>query len=123
MEEDSFVELAKTCVKAFHVLKIATDGRDIDNSSSSSRRQIEDLGRCVDPAQLPLLKVTNDTRTVRHIESAVRERANCSRDPQEHHPGPTDEGPVVWRTEVLERLRGLDVCGFQLAVPAPSKLP
>ena len=53
MEEDSFVELAKACVKAFHVLKTVTDGRDVDSSSSPSRRQIEDLGRCVDPAQPP----------------------------------------------------------------------
>jgi len=71
----------------------------------------------------PPLKMTNDIRTVHHIESAVRERANCARDSQEHHPGSVDQGPVAWRTEVLERLRALDVCGFQLAVPTPSKLP
>ena len=53
MEEDSFMELAKACVRACHVLKAVTDGRDVDNSSSPSRRQIEDLGRCVDPAQYP----------------------------------------------------------------------
>ena len=34
-----------------------------------------------------------------------------------------DEGPVAWRTEMLERLRALDVCSFQFAVPTPSKLP
>ena len=34
-----------------------------------------------------------------------------------------DEGPVAWRTEMLERLRALDVCSFQFAVPTRSKLP
>ena len=53
IEDDSFVELAKTCVKTCHVLKTVTNGRDIDNSSGPSKRRIEDLGRCVDPAQLP----------------------------------------------------------------------
>ena len=53
IEEDSFVELAKTCVRTFHVLRIVTDGRDIDSLSGPSRRRIEELGRCVDPAQLP----------------------------------------------------------------------
>ena len=119
IEENSFAELAKTCVRAFHVLKIATDRRDIDNSSSP-RRQIEDLGRCVDPAQLPLLKMTSDIRTVRHIESAVRERVNYARDSQGHHPGSTDECPVAWRMEMLERLRILDACGLQ---PIRSESP
>jgi len=50
IEEESFVELAKTCVRACHVLKTATDGRDINDLSGPSRRQIEDLGRCVDSA-------------------------------------------------------------------------
>ena len=53
IEEDSFVELAKTCVRTCHVLKTMTDGRDIDSFNGPSRRQIEDLGRCVDPARLP----------------------------------------------------------------------
>ena len=123
IEEDSFVELANACVRACHVLKTVTDGRDTDSLRSPSERQIEDLGRCVDPAQPPLLTMTSDTRTVRHIESAVKERANCARDSQEHHPGSIDEAPVAWQTEVLERLRVLDVCCFQLAVPTRSKLP
>jgi len=67
--------------------------------------------------------VTSDIRTVRHIESAVRERANCARDSHEHSPGSIDGCPVVWRTEMLERLRALDVCGFQPAMLTPSKLP
>ena len=71
----------------------------------------------------PLLTMTNDIRIVSHIESVVRERVNCSRGPQEYHSGSIDEDPVAWRTEVLERLRALDVCGFQLAVPTRSKLP
>ena len=53
VEDDSFVELAKTCVRTCHVLKTVTDGRDIDSLSDPSRRWIEDLGGYVDPAQLP----------------------------------------------------------------------
>ena len=53
IEEDPFVELAKTCVRTCHVLKTVTDGRDIDGLSGPSRWQIEDLGRCVDPVRLP----------------------------------------------------------------------
>ena len=52
-KEDSFVELAKTCVRTCHVLKTVTDGRDTDSLSGPSRRWIEDLGRCADPARLP----------------------------------------------------------------------
>ena len=50
--EDSFVELARDCVRACHVLKTMTEGRDADNLSGSSERRIEqigDLGRCVNP--------------------------------------------------------------------------
>ena len=71
----------------------------------------------------PLPTMTSDIRTVHHIESAVRERANCARDSQEHYPESIDGCPVVLRMELLERLRTLDVCGFQLAVPTPSKRP
>jgi len=53
MEEDSFVELAKTCVRTSHVLKTVTDGRDTDSLSGPSMRRIEDLGRCADPTQHP----------------------------------------------------------------------
>jgi len=53
VEEDSFVELAKTCVRTCHVLKTVVDGRDIDSLSDPSKRQIEDLGGYVDPTQLP----------------------------------------------------------------------
>jgi len=53
IKEDSFVELAKTCVRTCHVLRTATDGRDVDGLSGPSIGQIEDLGRWVDSAQLP----------------------------------------------------------------------
>jgi len=53
IEEESFVELAKTCVRTCHVLRKVTDERDADSLSGPSRRQIEDLGRCVDSTQLP----------------------------------------------------------------------
>ena len=123
VEEDSFVELAETCVRTCHVLRTVTDGRDPNSSSGPNKGQIEDLWKCVDPAHPPLLTLTSDTRTVRHIESAVRERAYCARDSQERYSESTNECPVAWRTEMLERLRILEVCDFQLAMPTPSKLP
>jgi len=67
--------------------------------------------------------MTSDIRTVRRIESAVREHANCTRDSQEHYPGSVNECPVALRMEMLERLRTLDVRGFQPAVSTSSKLP
>jgi len=67
--------------------------------------------------------MTSDIRTVRHIESAVRGRANCVQDSQERYPGFTNECPVAWRMEMLERLRTLNVCSFQSAMPTSSKLP
>ena len=67
--------------------------------------------------------MTGDTRTVRHTESAVRERANRARDPQGHYPEPTDGCPIAWRMELLERLRALDICGFQPVTPTSSKPP
>ena len=67
--------------------------------------------------------MTSDIRTVHHIESAVRERANYARDSQEHYPEPINGCPVVWRMELLERLRALDVCGPQPAVATPCKRP
>jgi len=70
-----------------------------------------------------LLAMTSDISTVRHIESAVRERANCARDPQEHYPISVNGCPVAWRMEMLERLGTLNVCIFQPVVPMPSKQP
>ena len=45
MKDSPFVELAKDCVRACHVLKSVTE---------PSEKQIEDLERCVNPAQPPL---------------------------------------------------------------------
>jgi len=67
--------------------------------------------------------MTSNIRTVCHIESAVREHANRARDPQEDYPEPTNGCPVAWRMELLERLRALDVCGFQPATLMSSKPP
>jgi hypothetical protein len=53
IQEDSFVELAKTCVGTCHVLRTMSDGGDIDGLSGPSRSQVEDLGRCVDPVRSP----------------------------------------------------------------------
>jgi len=103
---------------------MATSGReDAEGLSGPSKRQIEDLGRYVDPIQPPLPTITSDTSTLRNIESAVRERANCARDSKGDCPGSTNDCVVSWRTEILERLEALDVCGFQFTMPTGSQLP
>jgi len=51
--EDPFVELAKDCVRACHVLKSMKEGTDVDNvNGGPSEERLEDLGRCVNQAQL-----------------------------------------------------------------------
>ena len=51
LEEDSFLELAKACVRVCHVLKAVTEREGEGSLSGPSTRRIEDLGRCDDPAQ------------------------------------------------------------------------
>ena len=80
IKEDSFVELASACARTCHLLTDVTEGRDVDNLSGPGRRQIEDLGRCVSPAQHSLMAITSDARIVRRIEFVVSQRANCNRD-------------------------------------------
>jgi hypothetical protein len=121
VDDDVYVELAKCCAGACHVLKTATEGRSVDSLSDSSKKQIEDLGRCVDPAKSLLPIITSDTRTIRHIESAVCERATCARDLREHHPGPIQECLVVWQAEMQEMQRFFDVRGCHLTVPTVPK--
>ena len=107
-----------------HALKTVAKGRDADNLSSSSKDQIEDLGRCVDPAQPTLaLTITADVRIMRNIESAVSERANCARDLRGYHLGPTEECLIVWKMEMWETLRAFDVRRVQLTIPTISKPP
>ncbi|KAF9643933.1 kinase-like protein [Thelephora ganbajun] len=91
IEEDSFVELAKLCVRTCHVLQTVIEGRDFDDLSGLIRRQIGDLGR-----------------TIRHIESVVRERADCVHNLRESYPECTRECIIVWREELLEMLRVFD---------------
>ena len=119
------MELAKLCVRTSHVVKTVAEGNDGDNSSGPSKQQIEDLSRCVNPAKPSLLGITSDIRTVRHIESAVRERANRSRYSREHHPGSTGERVIAWRAELLEILNLYDVHRRQLttSVPITPQLP
>ncbi|KAF9643932.1 kinase-like protein [Thelephora ganbajun] len=80
-EEDSFVELAKLCVRTCHILQAVTEGRDFDNLSGHIRQQVEDL-----------------EGTIRHIESTVRERADwCTR-----------KYIIAWREELCEKLSVFD---------------
>ena len=111
VDEDLLVDLAKSCIRTCRMLKTVTEGGGVDDLSGLSK-QIEELERCADPARFSLLTMTNGTRTVRHIESAVRKRAECAKDSREDHPGSTTEHLMALRTEMLERLRALNVCGF-----------
>ena len=47
------MELAKACVRTCHVLRIAIEGVGVENLSGPSRRQAEDLGRCVNCVNSP----------------------------------------------------------------------
>lgn len=111
------------CVRMCHMLKTVTERREEDDVSGPSDKQIEDFGRCVDRTQSSSLTITSDFRIVRHIESAVDERAGCAANLREHHPWSTEEHLIQWRTEMLEILRYFDVRGPQLAVPTVSNLP
>ena len=117
IDDDVYVELAKYCTRACHVLKTATEGRSVGSLSDSSKKQTEDLERCVDPVSSFLLIITSVTRTIRHIESVVCERASCAPDLREHYPGPTRECLVAWQAEMQEILRFFDVRGCHLTIP------
>ena len=93
-------------------LKMWTEGRDVDGSRGSNKKQVKNLGRCANSAQFSLLVTIDDIRTARHIESAVRERANCARDSRGYHPGPTNECTITWRVNLWGTLsRRLSVHG------------
>lgn len=116
IEDDLFVDLARICVKTCHVLKMLTDGRDVDELSGPDEKQIEVLERCADPVQPSPLIMMGDIRTVRSIESAVRERGSCVRDSRGYYPGPTNECVIAWRVTLREALNIFDVSGHRLTV-------
>jgi len=124
VKDDSLIELAEACARKCQVLKSRTEGRDTDDLGSPYPNvKIEDLGRCVDPAQSSLLPMTSGIRTVRHIESVINERVNYAQDSPEHHTGFTDERLITWLTKIWEMLKAFDVCSFQPTLPTVSKLP
>lgn len=123
IKEDLFIELARACARTCYALKTVTEERVVLGLRGPSEKQIEDLGRCVNPAQHSLLPIMSDNRIIRNIESGVIETANCDRDPPEHHPRSTEENLIAWRTEMWEKLRFFGVRGFQLTIPTVSELP
>ena len=123
IKEDSFTELARDCVRTCHVLKTVTEGRDVDNLSGLSEKQIEDLGRCVTPDRLFLLKIMSDNRIIRHIESVVSECWNWHGHRSQEYPGHIKECLIAGRTEMWQILRTFDVRGFQSIVATVSKPP
>ena len=125
IDNDAYVELAKCCTRACHVLKIATEGRGVESLSGPSKKQIEDLVRYVNPAKPspPLPTITSGISIVRHIESAVSAHANCARDLWERHPAPTKGCLIAWQTRIWEILRFFDVRSRPFTLPTVSKLP
>jgi hypothetical protein len=119
IDDDAYVELAKCCTRACHVLKTATEGRSVDDLSGPSKKRIEGLGRCVDLANSSPLTITRGISTVRHLESVVRARANCARDLRDNHHGPTKKCLIAWR----EILGFFDVRGCQPAMFTVPELP
>ena len=119
IDQDAYVELAKCCTRACHVLKTATEGRNAVSLSGPSKKRIEGLGRCVNPANSSLLTITSGFSTVRHLESIVRARANRTPDSREHHPGPTKECLIAWG----EILGFFDVRGCLPTIPTVLELP
>ena len=67
--------------------------------------------------------MTNNTRTMRNIESVVSERQNSAYDLQERHPSSTEEYLITWKTELRAILRTLNVRDYRLTVPTISELP
>ena len=116
IDDNAYVELAKCCVRACYVLKVATEGRGVDSLCGPSKQQIEDLGRCVYPAKPSPPTITRGISTVRHIESVASAHANCARDLWEQHPAPTKECLVAWQARIWEILRFLDVRSCQLTI-------
>lgn len=116
------MELAKDCIRACHVLKKATEGTGVVDLSGPSRKRIEDLERCADPARLSLLTIMNDIRAIHRIRSMVSERVDCANDACAHHSGCTEERLIARRTEMSEMLRVFDVGRFQFMITAVSNL-
>ena len=121
IEEEPFVELVEVCARTCRVLATVAERKDVDNLSGLNSK-LEDLGRYVDPAQPSLLMITRNIRTVRRIESAVREHVDCTHDPQEYQSGSAEERIIAWRAELRELSSVFEVCGCQLTVPTVSKL-
>ena len=57
--EHPFVELAKDCVRACHILNTVTEDSDVDNLGDLNNEWIEDLRRCVNLAQSSLPTITS----------------------------------------------------------------
>lgn len=89
------------------------EGRYIDDLSGPSK-EIEELERCADPGRFFLPMIMSDT---------IRERADCTQDLCDDHPGSATECLAAWQTEMLGRLRVLGICDFHLTSSTPSELP
>ena len=124
MEESPFVELARLCSRACHVLDVMTQGREVDRLGDLSLR-IEGFKRCVGTARFFLPTITSHTRTARDIESAVRGRAECDSGLRQDLSSSTVECITAWRAELSEILSVFNVRCFHhtAAIPKGLQLP
>ena|SRR5579872_1995419 len=72
LEEEPVVELSQLCSRSCHVLDAATRQKDVNNLSSLERK-IEDFTKVYQLVSLISLAITSNVRTVRDIESVIRE--------------------------------------------------
>jgi len=115
IDDVGFVELAKYCARACHVLKTATEGRSMDSLSGPMKEAIVGLEGYVDLAHPSLQIVTRNTRAMGYIESSVRECALDINYPQRFRPGST-ESPVLWKMKIQKILAVFDVRGCHFRV-------
>jgi hypothetical protein len=122
IHDDAYLELAKCCVRACHVLKTATEGRSGDSLSGPSKKKIGDLGGYVDQANSST--DDNEGRQNRTPHRVRGERTPELRprftgaSPWAHH-----ERLVAWRAEIVEILRFFGVRGCHSMVPTVPKPP
>jgi len=118
IDDDAFVELAKCCVRACHVLKTTTEGRGMDSLSGPVKKATESLEKYVIPARLSLSIITSEIRTIRYIESNLKasDSALGVNHLRECHPGSNGACLILWKMEIQKILGIFDVCGCHFGV-------
>ena len=101
-KEDPFAELAGICCEICHVLETVDDLGGFND-------HIEDFGRCAGLACPFSSIIIIGLRILTNIEPAVRERADCSTDAQEHLYMSSEECVNAWQKDLGEILSFFEV--------------